>query len=106
MNGVLVVDKPAGLTSHDVVNRVRRILGQKSVGHLGTLDPPATGVLPVVTGSLTRLAQFYLHAEKCYEGTIRFGFGTDTYDADGDPATPEQDVTIDAERLQDLAAGF
>src|SRR6266851_2275386 len=70
MNGVLVVDKPAGLTSHDVVNRVRRILGQKSVGHLGTLDPSATGVLPVVTGNLTRLAQFYLHSEKSYEGAI------------------------------------
>ncbi len=59
MNGVLIIDKPAGFTSHDVVNRVRRILGQRSVGHLGTLDPLATGVLPLVTGSLTRLAQFY-----------------------------------------------
>jgi tRNA pseudouridine55 synthase len=85
MNGVIIVDKPAGWTSHDVVNRMRRILGQRSVGHLGTLDPLATGVLPLVTGSLTRLAQFYTASEKCYEGVIRFGFATDTYDADGEP---------------------
>ena len=84
MNGVIVVDKPAGWTSHDVVNRLRRILGQRSVGHLGTLDPLATGVLPLVTGSLTRLAQFYIASEKSYEGVIRFGFATNTYDADGE----------------------
>src|SRR5258708_806099 len=106
MNSVLVIDKPAGLTSHDVVNRVRRILGQKSVGHLGTLDPSATGVLPVVTGSLTRLAQFYLHAEKGYEGVIRFGFATDTYDADGEATTPERDVALDFPKLRELAAQF
>lgn len=106
MNSVVVVDKPAGLTSHDVVNRVRRILGQKSVGHLGTLDPAATGVLPVVTGSLTRLAQFYLHSEKCYEGVIRFGFATDTYDADGEATTPEVEVTLDLEKLRALALQF
>jgi tRNA pseudouridine55 synthase len=95
MNGVIVIDKPPGLTSHDVVNRVRRILGQRSVGHLGTLDPSATGVLPIVLGNLTRLAQFYAHSEKTYEGVIRFGFATDTYDADGEPTTPQQDVHID-----------
>ena len=78
MNGVLIIDKPAGLTSHDVVNRVRRIIGQRSVGHLGTLDPMATGVLPLVTGNFTRLAQFYIGSEKTYEGTVRFGFCTDT----------------------------
>src|SRR5437667_7735407 len=94
INCVLVIDKPAGLTSHDVVNRMRRILGQKSIGHLGTLDPAATGVLPVVTGSLTRLAQFYLHSEKCYEGEIHFGFATDTYDADGEATTPVVDVAL------------
>jgi tRNA pseudouridine55 synthase len=85
MNGVIILDKPAGWTSHDVVNRMRRILQQRSVGHLGTLDPLATGVLPLVTGSLTRLAQFYTTSEKTYEGVIRFGFATNTYDADGDP---------------------
>jgi tRNA pseudouridine55 synthase len=85
MNGVIIVDKPAGWTSHDVVNRLRRVLNQRSVGHLGTLDPLATGVLPLVTGSLTRLAQFYTASEKSYEGIIRFGFATNTYDADGEP---------------------
>ncbi len=106
MNGVLVVDKPAGLTSHDVVNRVRRILGQRSVGHLGTLDPMATGVLPLVTGSLTRLAQFYTSAEKTYEGTVRFGFSTDTYDADGEPTSSPQQVVLRAEDVEALAARF
>jgi tRNA pseudouridine55 synthase len=106
MNGVVVIDKPAGMTSHDVVNRVRRILGQRSVGHLGTLDPAATGVLPVVLGNLTRLAQFYAHAEKTYEGSIRFGFSTDTYDADGEPTTPPQEVHIDCDEVRALAGGF
>src|SRR5277367_7195714 len=85
MNGVIIIDKPAGWTSHDVVNRMRRILQQRSVGHLGTLDQLATGVLPLVTGGLTRLAQFYTTSEKTYEGVIRFGFATNTYDADGEP---------------------
>src|SRR6476646_2826125 len=99
MNGVLIIDKPAGLTSHDVVNRVRRILQQRSIGHLGTLDPLATGVLPLVTGSLTRIAQFYTTSEKTYEGVVRFGFATDTYDAQGDPTTPAQPVTLSLEQV-------
>jgi len=106
MNAVLIIDKPAGLTSHDVVNRVRRILGQRSVGHLGTLDPLATGVLPLVVGSLTRLAQFYTSSEKTYEGTIRFGFATDTYDADGQPAGPVESVALSLAQLQELAVRF
>ena len=106
MNGVIIVDKPAGWTSHDVVNRMRRILGQRSVGHLGTLDPLATGVLPLVTGGLTRLAQFYTTSEKTYEGTIRFGFATNTYDADGEPAGEPAPVTLSLEPLQQLAAKF
>ena len=106
MNGVVVIDKPPGLTSHDVVNRVRRILGQRAVGHLGTLDPSATGVLPVVLGNLTRLAQFYAHSEKTYEGVIRFGFATDTYDADGEPTTPPQDVRMNCDEVRALAAQF
>jgi tRNA pseudouridine55 synthase len=106
MNGVVIIDKPACLTSHDVVNRVRRILGQRSVGHLGTLDPSATGVLPIVLGNLTRLAQFYVHSEKTYEGVIRFGFATDTYDADGEPTTPQQDVRINGDKVRALAAQF
>jgi len=106
MNGVLVIDKPAGLTSHDVVNRIRRILQQRAVGHLGTLDPLATGVLPLVTGNMTRLAQFYTDSEKTYEGVIRFGFATDTYDAEGEPAGPAQNVEVSLEQLRELAERF
>ena len=106
MNAVLIIDKPAGLTSHDVVNRARRILGERSIGHLGTLDPMATGVLPLVTGSLTRLAQFYTASEKTYEGTIRFGFATDTYDAEGEPTTAPQAVHLRAEEVETVAAHF
>ena len=106
MNGVVIIDKPPHLTSHDVVNRVRRILSQRSVGHLGTLDPSATGVLPIVVGNLTRLAQFYAHSEKTYEGVIRFGFATDTYDAEGEPSTPPEEITIDCDELRILAAQF
>jgi tRNA pseudouridine55 synthase len=106
MNGVLIIDKPAGLTSHDVVNRVRRILGQRSVGHLGTLDPLATGVLPLVVGNLTRVAQFYTTSEKVYEGVIRFGYATDTYDAEGEPTTSSKSVQVTLEQCRELAAGF
>lgn len=106
MNAVLIIDKPAGLTSHDVVNRVRGILQQRSVGHLGTLDPLATGVLPLVVGNLTRLAQFYTSSEKTYEGTIRFGFATDTYDAEGEATGPPQSVSISLAQLQDLTRRF
>lgn len=106
MNGVLIIDKPAGLTSHDVVNRARRILHERSIGHLGTLDPMATGVLPLVAGSLTRLAQFYTASEKTYEGTVRFGFATDTYDAEGEATTPAQEVVLRAEEVEGMAARF
>jgi tRNA pseudouridine55 synthase len=92
MNEVLIIDKPAGMTSHDVIDRVRRILGLRSVGHLGTLDPAATGVLPLVLGNFTRLAQFYLGAEKQYEGVIRLGFATDTYDAEGEACGSEEEL--------------
>jgi tRNA pseudouridine55 synthase len=106
MNGVLIIDKPPGLTSHDVVQRVRRILRERSVGHLGTLDPLATGVLPLVIGSFTRLAQFYTSSEKTYEGVIRFGFATDTYDADGEATSAPQVATISLEQLQKLSQRF
>jgi tRNA pseudouridine55 synthase len=106
MNGVLIIDKPAGLTSHDVVNRVRRILQQPSVGHLGTLDPLATGVLPLVTGNLTRLAQFYGASGKTYEGVIRFGFATDTYDSDGEAQGRAQKINVSLEQIRSLATGF
>src|SRR5579862_3053442 len=106
MNAVLIIDKPSGVTSHDVVNRVRRILQERSVGHLGTLDPLATGVLPLVIGNLTRLAQFYTASEKTYEGLIRFGFATDTYDADGEALAPEQEVQLTLDALRELASHF
>jgi len=106
MNAVLIIDKPPDLTSHDVVNRVRRILNERSVGHLGTLDPLATGVLPLVIGNLTRLAQFYASSEKTYEGTIRFGFATDTYDAEGEPAGPAQAVILSSDQVRQLASRF
>lgn len=106
MNGILIIDKPAGFTSHDVVARVRRIVGQKAVGHLGTLDPMATGVLPLVLGNMTRLAQFYLASEKRYEGVIRFGFATDTYDAEGEMAGEERDLELNLEQVRELAGKF
>jgi tRNA pseudouridine55 synthase len=83
MNGALVINKPKGLTSHDVVLRVRKLLRERSIGHLGTLDPIATGVLPLLVGSATRLQRFYTGRRKRYIGRIHFGFATDTYDADG-----------------------
>lgn len=106
MNAVLIIDKPAGVTSHDVVNRVRRLLQQRGVGHLGTLDPLATGVLPLVLGNLTRLAQFYTESEKSYEGTIRFGFATDTYDAEGELLGEPQAVGCSLEDLRQFAKRF
>lgn len=83
MDGVLVVDKPSGLTSHDVVAHARRSLGVKRVGHIGTLDPLATGVLPLVVGRATRLASLLSAGRKTYEGCILLGVSTDTYDATG-----------------------
>ena len=106
MNGVLIIDKPSGFTSHDVVARVRRILHQRAVGHLGTLDPSATGVLPLVLGNMTRLAQFYLASEKNYEGVIRFGFSTDTYDAEGEPTSESLNPSLTLEKVRELATKF
>ena len=110
MNGLLVVDKPGGMTSHDVVGKLRRITGEKSIGHLGTLDPMATGVLPLLLGKYTRLAQYFSSAEKSYTGQIRFGFATDTYDAEGQPASPDCFETVRAsftlEKIRAAAARF
>src|SRR5260370_1274887 len=94
------------MTPHDVVARVRRIVNERSVGNLGTLDPSATGVLPLVLGRFTRLAQFYTEADKRYEGIIRFGLSTDTYDAQGEPHGPEQPVQLALEQIQRASAGF
>ncbi|HET8635906.1 MAG TPA: tRNA pseudouridine(55) synthase TruB [Acidobacteriaceae bacterium] len=106
MNGLLILDKPAGMTSHDVVARVRRASGESSVGHLGTLDPMATGVLPLLLGKFTRLAQFYGSHEKAYTGTIRFGFSTDTYDAEGAPTSEPVEPSLTLELVRATAAQF
>ena len=106
MNGLLVLDKPAGMTSHDVVDIVRRAVGERSVGHLGTLDPMATGVLPLLLGNYTRLAQYFSTAEKQYEGSIRFGFATDTYDAEGTAASDPRPLRRSLEELRRLASRF
>lgn len=106
MNGVLILDKPQGFTSHDAVARMRRIAGEKSIGHLGTLDPMATGVLPLVLGKLTRLAQFYTGAEKVYEGRIRFGFATNTYDAEGEKVGDAVAPRLNVESVREAAAAF
>lgn len=95
MDGLIVVDKPAGWTSHDVVNRMRRLANTKKVGHLGTLDPDATGVLPLVIGRATRLAKYFQGNEKVYEAQIQFGWSTDTYDAAGSPTSDKLEVTLD-----------
>lgn len=106
MNGVLVIDKPSGWTSHDVVNKVRRIAGTKKVGHLGTLDPSATGVLPLLLNRATRLAQFFGENEKEYVGVIRFGWATNTYDAEGDPLGDRTEVALRPSDLESALSGF
>src|SRR5579863_5754554 len=98
------------MTSHDVVHRLRRITGETSIGHLGTLDPMATGVLPLLLGKYTRLAQYFSAAEKTYVGVIRFGFSTDTWDAEGQPSGPdlwpEVSASITVEKLRAAASRF
>jgi tRNA pseudouridine55 synthase len=106
ISGVLILDKPAGLTSHDVVAWVRRLLHISQVGHFGTLDPSATGVLPISVGKATRFAQFYLKSRKAYEGNMRFGFSTDTYDATGKPTSEVRLPTLDRDVLEKLFREF
>jgi tRNA pseudouridine55 synthase len=110
VNGLLVIDKPGGMTSHDVVDRLRRISGERSIGHLGTLDPMATGVLPLLLGKYTRLAQFFASAEKSYTGTIRLGFSTNTYDAEGEATGPDRweelEKVVNLEAVHRIAAHF
>jgi tRNA pseudouridine55 synthase len=112
MNGVLVVDKPAGPTSHDIVARVRRALGESRIGHTGTLDPLATGVLALVVGRACRLAQFLTADEKAYLASVRFGEATATYDAEGrgasglGAAVPEEPVGLSAEAIEKLLPEF
>jgi tRNA pseudouridine55 synthase len=95
--GLIVIDKPEGPTSHDVVARVRRILGERRVGHAGTLDPLASGVVVVVVGRATRLSSFLTSDDKRYRATVRLGFATTTYDREGDPLAPARPVPADVE---------
>jgi tRNA pseudouridine55 synthase len=106
MNGLLIIDKPAGMTSHDVVSILRRVTAERSVGHLGTLDPMATGVLPLLMGKYTRLAQFFSDSDKYYTGTIRFGFATDTFDAEGEPQSASKPLTLTLDQLRSLGTRF
>ena len=106
LDGILVVDKPRGKTSHDVVEAVRRLVGFRQIGHFGTLDPLATGVLVLALGRATRLARFYLGRRKRYTCAVRFGFATDTYDADGEALSEDSAPALDAAQLQSLADNF
>jgi tRNA pseudouridine55 synthase len=106
VDGVIVVDKPEGLTSHDVVNRMRRLANTRKVGHLGTLDPMATGVLPLVLGRATRLAQFFSSGEKTYDARVQFGWATDTYDREGSAISEAITPSFTREELEAVLAGF
>jgi len=103
-DGALVVDKPQGKTSHDVVDAVRHLAGFRQVGHLGTLDPLATGVLVLLLGRTTRLVQFYSGRRKRYTAGFRFGFSTDSYDSDGEAQGPDTAPALDAAMLERLAS--
>jgi tRNA pseudouridine55 synthase len=106
MDGVLILDKPAGISSHDAVRRIRRLADTKRVGHLGTLDPLATGVLPLVLGRATRLAQFFSHHDRAYEAVFRFGFATDSYDRDGVTVGARCEVTLDRAELEAIMPDY
>lgn len=106
LDGALLVDKPPGPTSHDVVDAVRRRFGIKKVGHCGTLDPGATGLLVLVLGKGTKLAEKLTALDKVYEGRIKFGEITDTYDADGRVVETRPVPPLTLEQLNELAAGF
>src|SRR5882762_6082899 len=100
VDGVLLVDKPEGPTSHDVVAVARRALGVRRIGHAGTLDPMATGLLVLMIGRATRLATFLSGMDKTYRGTLRLRIDTDTYDRDATPSGPPRPVTVDAAAVE------
>lgn len=106
LDGALLIDKPAGMTSHDVVDDIRRHFGIKKVGHCGTLDPNATGLLIIVLGKATKLSERLMSDDKVYEGTIKFGESTDSFDSDGElvSSLPVPPITLD--ELNKLAAEF
>ena len=102
MDGVVIIDKPSGWTSHDVVAKVRNLTKAKKVGHTGTLDPFATGVLPLTLGRATRLTSYFLASDKVYHGVMRFGFATTTYDVDGEPLGEDSRPELDPMRLEQI----
>jgi tRNA pseudouridine55 synthase len=102
VDGVVIIDKPAGWTSHDVVAKIRNLIKVKKVGHTGTLDPFATGVLPLTLGKATRLTNYFLSSDKVYHGVMRFGFATDTYDVDGKPLGEDTRPELNLQKLQDI----
>ena len=106
IDGFLTIDKPQGLTSHDVVQRVRRWAGQRRVGHLGTLDPLATGVLPVALGEATKLSQLLTRGNKAYRGTLRLGVSTATYDREGERVAEYSGEWPDEPALREALARF
>lgn len=106
MDGIIIVDKPAGWTSHDAVNRMRRFAGTRRVGHLGTLDPMATGVLPLVIGRATRLAQFFMRSDKVYDARVRFGYSTNTYDREGTATSSPVMLVLTREMVEQKLQAF
>lgn len=106
MDGAIVVDKPAGCTSHDVVNRMRRIAQTRRIGHLGTLDPLATGVLPLLVNRATRLAQYFRRNDKRYDAVIRFGVRTDTFDRDGMVTATCSDFELNRDDLENALEAY
>src|SRR5688572_7451468 len=100
LHGVFVIDKPEGATSHDIVQRLRKQFNTSKVGHLGTLDPMATGVLPVCIGKATRMGQYLPNTPKEYVGEIRFGFATTTYDREGERTMDEQPLEASREEIE------
>jgi tRNA pseudouridine55 synthase len=106
MDGVIVIDKPATWTSHDVVAKIRNLTRIKKVGHTGTLDPFATGVLPLTLGRATRLTNYFLSSDKVYHGVMRFGFATTTYDIDGEPVGEDRQPELDGARVEEVFATY
>jgi tRNA pseudouridine55 synthase len=106
VDGVVIIDKPAGWTSHDVVAKIRNLTKVKKVGHTGTLDPFATGVLPITLGRATRLTNYFLASDKMYHGVMRFGFATTTYDVDGEPTGEDTCPQLDPLRLLEIFARY
>jgi tRNA pseudouridine55 synthase len=106
IHGLIVINKEKGITSHALVAKIRRLFKTKKAGHFGTLDPTATGLLLIALGQATRFFDFYVKQEKLYSGLIRFGFATSTYDSEGKPLQPKQDIDLYKIDLEVLLAGF